>query len=270
MTTRTMEPETAAAPAPQTRALAPQAFRRVFDEEVVHSGFFEGPKYYQRYWDRYWNTLREVATLDLPRPARVLDVGAGIFALLAHRLWQDDCAVADISSEYAEAVTRYGIPHAVFDLARDEPPEHLGRFDLILLCEVIEHIPLPPHVVLDKLLRLLRPGGYILLTTPNLGRPRNVWRLAVHGTLFTQWRIPDPPAPLGHIREYTAAEMEWHLRQAGFTDCRAEITQLTNGASSPAAHVFRWATLPLRLRKQWRDAVIAVARRPEEPARPPA
>ncbi|MBF0434241.1 MAG: methyltransferase domain-containing protein [Magnetococcales bacterium] len=44
-------------------------------------------------------------------------------------------------------------------------PAPNGSFDAILCSEVLEHIPEPTHA-LDEFSRLLKPGGYLILTAP--------------------------------------------------------------------------------------------------------
>jgi 2-polyprenyl-3-methyl-5-hydroxy-6-metoxy-1,4-benzoquinol methylase len=41
-----------------------------------------------------------------------------------------------------------------------------GEFDTVISCETIEHVPNPP-LAIRQLARVLRPGGRLLVTTPN-------------------------------------------------------------------------------------------------------
>ena len=53
------------------------------------------------------------------------------------------------------------------DLVSDitEIPAPDASFDAILCSEVLEHIPEPTHA-LDEFMRLLRPGGTLILSAP--------------------------------------------------------------------------------------------------------
>lgn len=55
----------------------------------------------------------------------------------------------------------------VFDLEKDDRKKFRNRFDYIIFSEVIEHL-FEPEKVLKKLVGWLKPGGYILITTPNI------------------------------------------------------------------------------------------------------
>jgi len=50
-----------------------------------------------------------------------------------------------------------------------------GMFDLVVSCETIEHVPHPARAV-HELARVLRPGGTLLLSTPNYLSLTGVYR----------------------------------------------------------------------------------------------
>jgi 2-polyprenyl-3-methyl-5-hydroxy-6-metoxy-1,4-benzoquinol methylase len=129
--------------------------------------------YQYAYWGRRDVALELVARAEKP-PARVLDVAAaqGNFTLtLAERgykvTWNDLRGdLADYTRlKYERGDVTY-LPGNLLELAVDEP------WDIVVACEVIEHVAHPDEF-LRGLARLVKPGGYIVLTTPNGGYFRN-------------------------------------------------------------------------------------------------
>lgn len=62
----------------------------------------------------------------------------------------------------------------IFDLENDISKKFSKRFDYIIFSEVIEHL-FEPEKVLKKLVGWLKPGGNILITTPNFVHIYNRW-----------------------------------------------------------------------------------------------
>lgn len=90
-----------------------------------------------------------------------------------------------------------------------------GQFDLVLFCEVLEHLPFDPAWALVNIARRLRPGGQLILTTPNPARFDNIVRLIERRETFS-----DPISGFGihgrHNREYSASELRDLLQGTGF------------------------------------------------------
>jgi SAM-dependent methyltransferase len=118
----------------------------------------------------------------------VLDLSCGRGELLA-RLAQDGCEVR--GSHYREDdyklaeeneplfTTGLTIDPGI-DLTQPLPYESASR-DLVLLSEVIEHLPNWMPVVREAA-RILRAGGYLILTTPNMHRVHSRLRYFLTGT----------------------------------------------------------------------------------------
>lgn len=62
-----------------------------------------------------------------------------------------------------------------------------GSFDTVISCETIEHLP-DPRAALREFARVLKPGGRLLLTTPNYMGPMGLYRgyARVRGRPFTE------------------------------------------------------------------------------------
>ena len=102
----------------------------------------------------------------LPGRYRVLEAGCGTGVVLRELV--KTCADGEVIGMdlYPEAVAfareRAGCEVVLGDILQ---PPSLGLFDLVALCDVLEHLPNDGEIV-DGLRRLLNPGGRLLLTVP--------------------------------------------------------------------------------------------------------
>lgn len=94
--------------------------------------------------------------------------------------------------------------------------------DAVLFSEVVEHL-VDPDAALDELRRVLRPGGHLLLSTPNLAAWYNrALLLAGVQPVFSEVSlrgIHGRPGSqvVGHLRLYTARALRGFLSASGFT-----------------------------------------------------
>jgi SAM-dependent methyltransferase len=154
----------------------------------------------KEYW-KYWNSRADypherarrrgdkilacLRSLRLERPA-ILDLGCGM-GWLANELAAHGPTTGVDLSEDAIAVARQKFPRVTFHAGSAlemELPE--GRFDVVVSQEVIAHVP-DQAGYLEQAARALKPGGHLILTTPNR---------YVHER--TDW----PPRPPGHIEHW--------------------------------------------------------------------
>ncbi|HEY6329496.1 MAG TPA: methyltransferase domain-containing protein, partial [Blastocatellia bacterium] len=108
--------------------------------------------------------LSVIDSLDIARGSRVLDLGAGEGAF-SMRLMDRGHNVTAV--ELDRARFKLDIPHYSFDLNLDFEGKLDERFDLVVAIEIIEHLASPRHFI-SSCLGLLRPEGFLVLTTPNL------------------------------------------------------------------------------------------------------
>ena len=178
--------------------------------------------YHQR---RYQDTLR---LLPPGEGRRLLDVGSfpgHLSALAQARGWEvvgvnnaieGGGAWTDFLGRCAERkITIHGC-----EVEREPFPLPTASIDAVLFCELFEHLHLNPFHTLKEIFRVLRPGGLLLLTTPNLRRVETLSRLW-HGW-GTQPPVDRPfhelfPSLLyhRHNREYTADELVYYLALQG-------------------------------------------------------
>jgi SAM-dependent methyltransferase len=117
---------------------------------------------------RYWQRRRHAVITSLAAPAQtVLDVGCGSSRIIGSR----QLVGLDIVLAKLRYARRYGNPlvhGSIFAL-----PFKDAAFDAVICSEVIEHVPADARVF-DELERVLKPGGRLILGTPDYDRWR--WR----------------------------------------------------------------------------------------------
>lgn len=155
--------------------------------------------------------------LDAPKPgARLLEVGCGngrTLVVLRSLGWQVEGVDVDpVALQYASSQgleTRCG---HLLDLRYEA-----DTFDVIMMHHVIEHLH-EPITFLQECHRILKPGGRLLMITPNVDG-------LGHGIFGANWYPLDPPR---HLYLYSRKSMTDLLLRSKFT--RPEVRSLSRGA----------------------------------------
>jgi len=137
----------------------------------------------------------------------LLDIGCGQGDFLAEAcaagfdIWGVDLAPRNV--EFIKNVR--GITNHVYceDLGNFVKREDIPKFDVITLFEVIEHLDAPKEL-LEKVRTILKPGGYLVMSTPNIERV---------GGPTESWDVPP-----NHLTRWSRHSLEKLLSVAGFED----------------------------------------------------
>jgi len=165
----------------------------------------------------------------------VLDISCGD-AVILEQLLAEGCRVEGThycDNDYIRKKDRV-IPeeitiHPGVDLSRPLPFDN-QRYDVVIMTEVIEH--LDAHTgILHEAGRILRPGGHLILSTPNLHRLSSRARFFFTGCHHINqrrvgWDIPRDRLYAYHIHTPDLPLLHALLYQAGFARMRPVVTRI--------------------------------------------
>ena len=108
----------------------------------------------------------------------------------------------------------------IFDVEKDRFPYEDGTFDGVICCELIEHLFHDPAHMLHESNRVLKDGGWLLLTTPNITSYHMIRKAVIgihpmeHSAYF---HGKYGQVPIQHTREYPFWEIIDVLNACGFS-----------------------------------------------------
>ncbi|MBV9952180.1 MAG: class I SAM-dependent methyltransferase [Acidimicrobiia bacterium] len=117
------------------------------------------------------------------------------------------CAGVELQPEVAAAGRARGYDVTVGTLEEMDLTGHEGRYDIVSMNHVLEHV-IEPDVVVDRARRLLRPGGHLLGQLPT----NSSWEAKAFGRRWGGYHYPR------HLQMFSRAGLERLLRHGGFTD----------------------------------------------------
>jgi glycosyltransferase involved in cell wall biosynthesis/SAM-dependent methyltransferase len=169
----------------------------------------------------------------------------------------------EVTSEDGETF-QCAIDH--FDAEKDPFPYPDAHYSTVLCCELLEHLFEDPMHLMSEINRILKPGGHLVLTTPNIASLRAISAIlqGYHPGFFHAYIKPaegSGEVDARHNREYTPREIHQLLENSGF-----EVTLLETGEFRDEPHPeFAWITHLLeryRLSTELRgDGIYAVGRK---------
>ena len=191
------------------------------------------------YYDTYWtdqgfdppsNLNEDIRRLLIGATAgRVLDVGCGdgdTAGLWLKQLGREYVGV-DVSASAVKRACAAGLDARLIDDAAALPFDS-NSFDSVVCIEVLEHL-LFPNLAAAEILRVLKPGGTLFATCPNV----MFWRRRIDGLFFGRWHpygdelSLEEPWRDPHIRFFTATALDRMLCKVGFDDVKVSGHECT-------------------------------------------
>lgn len=171
---------------------------------------------------------------------RILEIGSflGIVAVVLSRLGFSVTAL-DIPEFMAnrriqKKFEQHNIEWYSSNLASYRIPCDSDKFDLIIMCEVLEHLNFNPLPVLAEVNRIAVMDGVLYLALPNIARLRNRINMllgrSIHEPIdrfINQLNQRDTMIVGIHWREYTVDEIKYMLAKLGFKSMKSYLTSDT-------------------------------------------
>jgi 2-polyprenyl-3-methyl-5-hydroxy-6-metoxy-1,4-benzoquinol methylase len=161
---------------------------------------------------------------------RVLDVGCSS-GYLARPLVEQRCTVIGIEQDQAAAEAARAVCEEVLegDVETIELPFAAGSFDVVLCGDLIEHLR-DPEAFLARMRPLLREGGLLVLTTPNVAN----WSMRL-GLLVGRWRYTERGIlDRTHVHLFTRRTLVETVERAGYRVLELDYTVPVPIVGSPA------------------------------------
>jgi SAM-dependent methyltransferase len=145
--------------------------------------------------------------LSLPEKPSILDLGCADASFIKYTatLLQTDYLGLDINFE-SDKIKKH-------DLNSEKPlPFKNNHFDLIFALEIIEHLLNTDHFF-SEIHRILKPGGFLILSTPNLASLKNRLRLLINRyPQYLEYSLDGA----GHLHLYTTTTLSKQITKHHF------------------------------------------------------
>lgn len=186
-------------------------------------------KYHKIFINRYVNSLNELICID--RKAKVLELGAnpyGMTAVMASMMFED-ISISSFGRTGEQEIVElkvfnksYYFDEKKFNLELDTWPYADEEFDLVICCEIIEHLAMDPMHVFFEANRVLKKDGVLFITTPNSSSIQNIIKAVALKAPSMAPHYRGPRSLTGiyqrHNREFTPPALAECFASGGFNE----------------------------------------------------
>jgi SAM-dependent methyltransferase len=150
---------------------------------------------------------------------KILDVGTTPFTFYLKKHTSCEVYSLDFTDGFKNRCTKANIIFKQFDLRGEGIPFEENLFDLIVFTEVFEHILSDPISLLQKFHKMLKPGGLLILSTPNQASLSYRLKLLFNRPIleYPTWQLSSNSIHgHGHNRLFVTRELTDYMKKAGF------------------------------------------------------
>jgi SAM-dependent methyltransferase len=132
-----------------------------------------------------------------------------------------DIQGVDLAPErFKTAISSSSLDIKKVNIETDELPFDRNTFDVAVFNEIFEHLRINPIFTISEIFKILKPGGVLFLSTPNLTSLVGCLKLIIQnkakGEIYTEYMKLINLGHMGHVREYTPVEIGLFLHKIGF------------------------------------------------------
>lgn len=209
-----------------------------FSALLTQNGLEENFDYFNFHKKRFDFLLKVLADYFKPG-SKFLDLGSfNGYLMLGAKLIGYEASGTDLK-QFVEGAkdlsSYYNFNNLPADLSSEPIPYPDNSFDLILFSETLEHLNFYPLDLFKEISRVLKPGGSVIITTPNLLRLNNVFKMIIGRSLNHE--IEKDYGPGTHYREYSFKEIKYLGEQSGLNISKHQAKNFKYPVLSSAAKI---------------------------------
>jgi SAM-dependent methyltransferase len=209
------------------------------DEEIVRVVkplFDSGDEYHRSHTARLARTAQVLSDVvkEHNGSCRILELGTtGLFPIALKSLFPGvtiDVTNYDNAWTLVESFVKDPVSQVVYELAGqsatvaafavdleyDTVPAEDETYDIVLCCEVLEHMEIDPMHMLSEVNRVLKTNGKVILTTPNIVSSRGITKMLQGTEPYFYMQYHKSREYHRHNYEYSCRSLLHILRSAGF------------------------------------------------------
>jgi len=233
-----------------------EAVKNKIKNDSSENSYYKDLQYFNSQQKRYLEILKEVQGAK-----KILDIGCSPGHLTsAMSLMGSEVYGIDLQEQPWHEKTDAQI--SLMNVEKNTLPFPDSFFDAVVMTEIMEHFVTDPRRVLKEVLRVLKPEGRLILTTPNVANIGRTLKLVLGQNIY--WSLDhfyEEDKSNAHVREYTKDEVRKMLEDSGFSCSKLRYVEY-GGGTTTQERVRHICALSIKsLVPRFRGCILAVGKK---------